>query len=275
MISVSLGADGDGRLIPAYTERRPGETLYDFLLRSRQEMALHIRMLEATSDAQTELFESERARSRRTMISLAFGGSGFAAATYLLLAHEGLAGNGPAPLLAAIIGGCALAGAAVPLGIASMLGHVPSWTLASEDLARRLLRRPRRAAQSCAAIPRLVSVGEAQAEVLAPTEVPDADNMACDLDRDPVVIELVEDLSIDRLETRTFRWGLGLPVFQALVITTLFCAVRVVFGWPLVAAMVDAPLMLVVCLVGFFFLLIFSDLASHSLARLALWWRRR
>lgn len=275
MISVSLNRDGNGRLIPAYTERRPGETLYDFLLRSRQEMALHIRMLEATSDAQTELFESERTRSRRTMISLAFGGSGFAAATYLLLAHEGLAGSGPAPLLAAIIGGCALAGAAVPLGIASMLGRVPSWTLASEDLARRLLRRPRRITQPCATVHTLASAGEAQPPVLASERMPETEILACELDRDPDITVLIEDLTVDRLETRTFLWGLGLPVFQAAIITITLSAMRALFGVPLGTVMTDAPLVLAVCLVGFFFLLGFSDLANTGLARLTLWWRRR
>lgn len=275
MISVSLNRDGNGHLIPAYTERRPDETLYDFLLRSRQEMALHIRMLEATSDAQTELFESERTRSRRTMISLAFGGSGFAAATYLMLAHEGLAGSGPAPLLAAIIGGCALAGAAVPLGIASILGRVPSWTLASEDLARRLLRRPRRITQPCATVHTLVSAGEAQPPALASEPMPETEILACDLDRDPDITVLIEDLTVDRLETRTFLWGLGLPVFQAAIITITLSAMRALFGVPLGTVMTDAPLVLVVCLVGFLFLLGFSDLANTGLARLTLWWRRR
>ncbi|MGA1809355.1 hypothetical protein VHN57_10260 [Sphingobium sp. WW5] len=275
MISVTLGPDGDGRLVPAYSERRPDETLHEFLLRSRQEMALHIRVLEATSDAQTQLFASERTRSRRTMISLALSGAGFAAATYLLLAHNGLAGNGPAPFLAAMIGGCALAGAAAPLGIASMASRIPSWRLASEDLLRRLLGRPRRAAEPCATIHPLVRGGDLQAEVIAPEEISEAENAACDLDRDPVVIELIEDFTIDRLETRTFFWGLGLPVFQAMVIATLFCAVRVMFGWPLAALMADMLLVLVICLIGFFFLLIFSNLASGSLARLMLWWRRR
>ena len=117
--------------------------------------------------------------------------------------------------------------------------------------------------------------GDLQAEVIAPEEISEAENAACDLDRDPVVIELIEDFTIDRLETRTFFWGLGLPVFQAMVIATLFCAVRVMFGWPLAALMADMLLVLVICLIGFFFLLIFSNLASGSLARLMLWWRRR
>ena len=50
---------------------------------------------------------------------------------------------------------------------------------------------------------------------------------------------------------------------------------RALFGGALGTVMTDAPLVLVVCLVGFFFLLGFSDLANTGLARLTLWWRRR
>lgn len=275
MISVSLTQDGDGRLVPAYTPRRPDETLHDYLLRSRHEMGVHLRMLEATSDAQTELFGSERARWRRVMILLAIGGAGSAAAAYLLLDLEGLAGNGPAPILAAIIGSCALAGAAASVGITSMLGRVASWTLAAEDLARRLLRRPRRIAEPSATVHPLVSTDQDGPGAIAMERAPESEELVREFDRDPEIEAVIEDCAVCRLETRTFFWGVRLLAFQAAIITFLLCALRAAFGVPLDTVMVDAPLVLIVCLVGCFALLAFSDLASTGLARLTLWWRRR
>lgn len=277
MISVSLNRDGNGRLIPAYTPRRSDETLHDYLLRSRHEMSVHIRMLEATSDAQTELFGSERARWRHAMILLAIGGAGSASAAYLLLDLEGLAGNGPAPLLAAIIGSCALAGAAASVGITSMLGRVASWTLAVEDLARRLLRRSRQVAETSATVHPLVSADQDGPGTIAMGRTPESEELVREFDRDPEIeIEaVIEDCAVCRLETRTFFWGVRLLVFQAAIITFLLCALRAAFGVPLDTVMVDAPLVLIVCLVGCFALLALSDLASTGLARLVLWWRRR
>ncbi|TAJ74232.1 MAG: hypothetical protein EPO45_17715 [Sphingobium sp.] len=275
MISVSLAYDSDGRLIPGYIPRRPDETLHDYLLRSRNELALHIRMLEATSDAQMESHRSERARWRRVMVILAIGEAGIAAAAYLLLDCTGLSGTASAPVLAAIIGSCGLAGAAASIGIASMLGRIASWPLAAEDLARRLLRRPRRIAAPSATVHPLARAVRGGPEVIEMEQAPETERLARDLDADPEIEEIIEDRAFVRLDLKTFLWGIALLVFQAATITLLLSTVRIAFGVPLGAVMTDAPLVLVVCLVGGFFLLGFSDLASTGLARLTLWWRRR
>lgn len=273
MISVSLAYDSDGRLIPAYVPRRPDETLHDYLLRSRNELALHIRMLEATSDAQTELFGSERTRWRRTMAMLAVGEAGIAAAAYLLLDLSGLSDSVSALCLAVMIGSCALVGAAASISIASMLGRVTSWRLAA--LVRRLLRRPRQVVEPSATILPLVRASDGEPEAAAMERALPAEGKTCEVDPDPEIEAVIEDCAVCRLDIWTTLWGIGLLVFQAMTITTGLAAARAASGVPLDVVMNDAPLVLVVCLIGGFFLLTFANLASNGLVRLAIWWRRR
>lgn len=268
MISVSLTHDGDGRLVPTYTQRRPDETLHDYLVRSRSEMTVHIRMLEATCDAQTKLFGSERGRLRRAMILLALWEAGFAAAAYILLARYGLAGSASVPFLATMIGTCALAGAVAPLGIASMLGRVPSWSLAAENLARRLLRRPLQVVEPSATILPLAKASDGPVDT-------SAIEPGREVDRDPEIEAVIEDCAVSDLEMWTTFWGIGLIVFQAAVMTIGLSTMRAAFGVPLDIVLNDVPLVLLVCLVGGLFLLVFADLASNGLVRMALWWRRR
>jgi len=275
MISVSLTQDGDGRLVPAYASRRPDETLYDYLLRSRHEMGVHIRMLEATSDAQTELFRSERARWRRVMILLMVGGAGSAAAAYLLLDLEGLAGDGSAPLLAAIIASCALAGSAASVGITSMLGRAASWRLAADNVVQRLLRRPRQVVEPSATVLPLIRASDDVPEAAAMKPALKSEGLARGVDPDPQIEAVIEDCAISRLDMRTTFWGIGLLVFQAAIVTIGLSAARIAFGVPLDMVMNDAPLVLVVCVVGGLFLLTFAEIASSGLARLGRWWRRR
>lgn len=275
MISVSLAYDSDGRPIPGYIPRRPDETLHDYLLRSRNELALHIRMLEATSDAQTELFGSQRRHWRRAMVMLAIGEAGIAAATYFLLHRTGLSGSVSALCLAAMIGSCALVGAAASVGIATLLGRITSWRLAADDLVRRLLRRPRQVVEPSTTILPLVRASDGEPEAAAMERALPAEGNSCEIDPDPEIEAVIEDCAVCRLDMWTTLWGIGLLVFQAMTITIGLAAARAASGVPLDVVMNDAPLVLVVCLIGGFFLLTFANLASNGLVRLAIWWRRR
>lgn len=71
MIRVTL-ADGTAELIEREIEpRRPGETLYDFMLRSAHETSLEARALRALLDAHVASLGAERAsvdRRRRAML---------------------------------------------------------------------------------------------------------------------------------------------------------------------------------------------------------------
>ena len=275
MISVSFTNGGDSRLIPVCAPRRPDETLHDYLLRSRHDLSVHIRMLEATSDAQAELFASERSRARRTMVLLAVGEAGFAAASYVALDLNGLAGTGHSPLLGAMVGSGTLAGAAAAIGIVSVRDRVPSWLLTAQDFARRLLRRHMRIIEPSATTHHVPSYAEGVQAAIAMERTPESERLGYDLDGDPEIEAILEERTVDRLEARTFLWGLGLPVTQAAIITILLCTLRVVFGVPFDVVMMDVPLIMGACLIGGLFLLAFSDLASSGIARLALWWRRR
>ena len=275
MISVSLAYDSDGRLSPGYIPRRPDETLHDYLLRSRNELALHIRMLEATSDAQTELFGSQRRHWRRAMVMLAIGEAGIAAATYFLLHRTGLSGSVSALCLAAMIGSCAFVGAAASVGIATLFGRITSWRLAADDMVRRLLRRPRQVVEPSATVLPLVRASDGEPEAAATERALPAEGKTCEVDPDPEIEAVIEDCAVCRLDMWTTLWGIGLLVFQAMTITIGLAAARAASGVPLDIAMNDAPLVLVVCLVGGFFLLTFANLASNGLVRLAIWWRRR
>ncbi|MFQ3894784.1 hypothetical protein [Sphingobium sp. R-7] len=275
MISVSLAYDSDGRLIPGYIPRRPDETLHDYLLRSRNELALHIRMLEATSDAQTELFGSQRRHWRRAMVMLAFGEAGIAAAAYLLLHLSGLSGSVSALCLAAMIGSCALVGAAVSVGIATLLGRITSWRLAADDLVRRLLRRPRLVAEPSATILPLIRTRDGESEAAAMQHSPASEGKPCKVDPDLEIEAVIEDCAISRLDMWTSLWSIGLLAFEALVATIGLSALRAAFGVPLDIVFSDAPLILGVCLVFGLFVLPFANLAGNGLERLAIWWRRR
>lgn len=275
MISVSLTRDGDGRLVPTYMQRRPDESLHDFLLRSRHEMSVHIRMLESVSDAQTELFASERTRWHRRMGLVVAGEAGLAATAYVALDAYGFAGTMAPPLVAATIGACALGGTAITMGIASLRTGVASWPLAAEDLVRRLLRRPYRVDEAPCACQMQNGASDGPIEGIAQAVLPAPDSVAGDFDDDAEIAAFIEERTIDRLESRTFLWGLRLLVFQAALITLTLCAVKTAFGVPLETVVFDAPPILGVSLICCLFLLGFSDLANSGLARLALWWRRR
>lgn len=275
MISVSLAQGGDGRLIPACDPRRPGETLYDYLVRSRHKMGVQVRMLEAHSDAQAELFASEQARWRRRAILLAIGEAGFAAASYAALDHYELAATMPAPLVAAAIGSSALAGAAIATGVAATRARVPSWALAAEDIARRLLGGPRRVIAPSAILPPRPAARKCWLKGIVPTLVSDTETLAQRCDRHPGIDDEIEERAFDLLEMRTFFWGLGLLVFEAAIVTLALCTLRAWLGVPLNIVIADVPLVSGVCLIGGLFLLLFSDFVSTGLARLARWWRRR
>jgi len=275
MISVSFARDGDHPLVPACDPRRPGETLYDYLVRSRHEMGVQVRMLEALSDAQARLFASERARWRRALLLLAIGEAGFAAASYAALDHYGLAGTMPAPLVAATIGTCALSGTALLMSFASLRARVPSWALTAEDLARRLLRRPRRVIEPDLVNPPQADVRECWLKGIVVEPESGAGTLTQRFDRHLGIEEEIEERAADLLEVKTFFWGLRLLVFEAVTVTLAVCILRVLLGVPLDIVMTDVPLVTGVCLVGGLFLLLFSDLVSTGLARLARWWRRR
>lgn len=249
MISISLARDGAGRLIPSCDPRRPDESLYDYLVRSRHEMGVQIRMLEAHSDAQAELFASEQTRWRRAMVMLAIGEAGFAAAGYVALHQAGLAESLSTPLVATMIASCALGGAVTSLFIASLRIGIASWPLAAADFARHLLRRNAR-----------------------PSET---ERLARDFDRQLGIETIIEERAADCLEMETFFWGLRLLLLETAIVVLLVSIWRAMLGLPFDAVISDAVLVTGICLIGGLFLLLLSDLVSTSLARFARWWKRR
>jgi len=116
MISVTLAHNSDDRPAPASDARRPDESLYDYMVRSRHEMG--VRLLEALSDARANQLKAERCRGRRRLHALLLIEACFAAAAYLVLAHCELAADLETPLGAAIVGAAALAGTAALLALA-------------------------------------------------------------------------------------------------------------------------------------------------------------
>ncbi|MCG2841312.1 hypothetical protein L6Q21_09995 [Sandaracinobacter sp. RS1-74] len=110
-------------------ERKPGETLHDYLVRREWEMSDRIWLLQADRDAQEAIFFSEQARWRRQMLLLAGGEAWFAAAVYLLLDHCGIVDGLRASLVAGIIALCALGGGALLLRFASRGGEIATWLI--------------------------------------------------------------------------------------------------------------------------------------------------
>lgn len=242
----------DGRL--STVDRRPGESLYDYLVRCQWEMGSRIRLLEMVRDGQETIFFDERARWRRHMILLAVGEAGFAVAAYILLSACGAPSHGAAPLMAGMIGLGALLGAFASIRILSMRVRLASWLRAIGRLVRRLL---------CWLVPGDDASAARRALLEAAAQGPQ---------RLEVVIE---QRVADCLEVETFLWRLRMLVVQIAIIVTLFSYVQLTGGASLASLVEDAALVAIVCLICGGLFVLAADFLNINLARLARWWGRR
>ena len=119
MISVSLAPGSNDRPRPVMEPRRQGESLYDYLVRSRHEMGVQIELLEALSEARVDLLQTERRQSRRRLHLLIVSEAICAAAAYLGLAHCAIVARDGAVIIAGIISLAALGGGLFIAGVAA------------------------------------------------------------------------------------------------------------------------------------------------------------
>lgn len=276
MISASFTRGGDAPLVPICNPRMPGETLYDYLLRSRHEMCIQVRMLEAANAAQSRRFDAERQSWRRTMVMLGLSEAVFAAASVFVLDRTGLAGILPASLTAAIVGSGALSGAGIALGMASLRTRVRSWARTTRYATWHFLRRCRCMAGRSSVLhhPQFGEDTGAH-EPQAWGNIPDSARAGDDFGGDPLIDAIVEARTIDRLESQTFLWRLKLLALEIAIVVTLFSVWRARLGLPFRAVLDDALLVSAVCLIGGLVLALWADGISTGLARLPIWWRRR
>lgn len=118
-------------------KRKPEETLLAYLIRYQWELAGRVRLLAAARDAYIEILDIERARWRRCTILLVLAGPFVAALAYVGLSECGIAGSMPAVFMAGLIAAAGLAGSLMVLGIASVLGRLPTWLIEHVRLGRR------------------------------------------------------------------------------------------------------------------------------------------
>lgn len=275
MISASFTRGGDAPLVPICNPRMPGETLYDYLLRSRHEMCIQVRMLEAANAAQTRRFNAERQSWRRTLVMLGLSEAGFAAASVFVLDRTGLIATLPPPLTATIIGSGALGGAAIALGMASLSTRARSWARKTRYATRHFLRRCRCMAGRSSAPHQHFGKDGGAYEPHAWGSIPPSARADDDVGGDPLIDAIVEARTIDRLESQTFLWRLKLLALETAIVVTLFSVWRSRLGLPFPAVLDDALLVSGVCLIGGLVLALWADGISTGLVRLLIWWRRR
>lgn len=248
----ALFPGSDGRL--STVDRRPGETLHDYLIRCQWEMGGRIRLLETVRDGQEMIFFDERARWRRRMILLALGEAGFAMVGYLLIASCGIAASVATPLTAAMIGLFALLGAAIAAAACSTPGSLALWTRTAWDKARSFLWW-----------------------LMTGDDMPDTRRVLVGVDpnRPETIDAIVEEHAAEYLEMQTFLWRLRWLLAQIGLITAVFVGVQIARGAPPHTVIEDTMLIAIILLFGGSLLLFASDFVSTNLARLARRWRRR
>lgn len=278
MISASFTRGGDAPLVPICNPRMPGETLYDYLLRSRHEMCIQVRMLEAANAAQSRRYDAERRSWRRALVMLGLSEAAFAAASLFVLDRTGLAGTLPAPLTAAIVGSGALGGAGIALGMASLRTRVRYWARTTRYATWHFVRRCRcmlsRSSAPHQHFGEDTGAHEAH-EAHAWGNIPASARAGDDCDGDPLIDAIVEARAMDCLENQTFFWRLKLLALETAILVTLFSVWRARLGLPFRAVAEDAMLVSGVFLIGGLVLALWADGISTGLARLPIWWRRR
>lgn len=253
-------------------ERRPGETLFDYLTRCRWEMGGRIRVLEMVRDTQETIFLDESSRWRRHMILLALGEAVFAGGGYILLDHIDLPAERAGPLVGGLIGVCALVGAWLSIRILAMRDIVSPYMLSTDSKARRLIRW---------LMPVTKASGDGHAEGIeqlksvAMERWPAPDMLGVDNSEHLPIDPAIEDRIARYLEMEGFMWRLRLLFAETLVICLLTLAAQLILGTSFLAMIDAVALIATVCLIGGFLVLFLSNLVSTRAARLSRWWRGR
>ncbi|MGI9377304.1 MAG: hypothetical protein ACR2PC_14630 [Tsuneonella suprasediminis] len=240
-----------GRFMPS--ARQPGETLYDYLVRCQWEMRGRIRLLEAVRDGQETIFFDERARWRRRMIFVASAEAGFATIAYVLFDwFEGSENMAP-PMMAAMIGLCALLGAIASMGVIAMLEGPRTWTRAICDRFWRL----------------------------ADWLWPDDDDLAIqqlpawvDANRPETIDAAVQERVAQYLGPEAFFWRMCWLGVQSAIVVIIYSAAQIARGIPLLWVIEDAVAVAMLCVIGGSLLVLIADLVSTNLGRVGRWWRR-
>lgn len=236
------------------SERRPDETLYDYLVRCRVELTGRIRLLETVRDGQEMIYFDERARRRRHMLVLAIGEASFAVAGTILLDRCGISANLSTPALAVMIGLCAVLGAIASIAVLSMRDRLASWMRAARRGFWRLLDR-------------IMPVDDASMFRPLPAWV--------DPNRPETIDAFVEARAASCLAFDTFFWRARWLIVQVVVIAGFFAFVQILRGASLLSVIEDTALVALVCLLAGNLFVVAADLISTNLARLGRWWRRR
>lgn len=108
-------------------ERKPDETLHDWLVRCQSELTDRVVLLAAVRDGYIATLGLQRGRWRRRKLLLALTGPVIAALAYAGIAWCGIGKSVPAPLIAVLIAGAGLAGAPLAIGIARIADRLPGW----------------------------------------------------------------------------------------------------------------------------------------------------
>ena len=259
---------GSGKRLGS-VERRPGETLFDYLTRCRWEMGGRIRVLEMVRDAQETIFLDESSRWRRHMILLALGEAMFAGGAYILLDYIDAPANLAGPLVGGLIGLCALIGAWMSIRILSMRDTVSPYMLSTDSKARRLLRWIMPVTKAS----RVNNAEQRKASVM--DCLPNPEMLGLDNDEHLPLDPALEDRIARYLEMEGFMWRLRLLFVETVVICILTLAAQLVFGAPFLGMIDTVTLIAVTCLIGGFLILFLSNFVSARLAQLSRWWRRR
>lgn len=236
------------------TERGPGETLQDYLVRHQGQMAGMIGVLKGDLDALYAQQANERARHRLHMIILANAQAGFAMMGYILLDWCGVSAHATATQMAVMIGLCALLGAFVSFALLAPPIAPRAWFGA----ARRQLDR---------LFDWLWPDEEAPAARRALIEV--------DPSRPETIDAAVGERAAMHLEMDTFFWRSRWLIAQVMVIVGAFSCAQIVRGVSLSGVIEDAALVALACLVAGGLFVLVADFINVSLARLGRWWRRR
>lgn len=114
-------------------ERKPDETLHNYLMRCQSKLSDRVILLASVRDGYLQVLGRERVRWRRCKLLLSLAGPVVAGVTYTGLACSGLAVSTPALLMAVLVALGALAGAPLALGIAHLANRHPDWKKAREE----------------------------------------------------------------------------------------------------------------------------------------------
>ncbi|WP_298673219.1 hypothetical protein [uncultured Sphingomonas sp.] len=116
MIHDLLHAGNHDRL--THVERKPDETLHDYLVRCQSELTDRVILLASVRDGYLATLGRERGRWRRSVAAIALAEAASSTMTCIVVELCGARSVVPAPVIAGVIGIAALAGGAIAFSIA-------------------------------------------------------------------------------------------------------------------------------------------------------------